>query len=117
MSDLLNRKRVLLAEDNILVALGLQACAHDVGLETLGPVRSAQAARNVLFEERPDYVLLDYRLADGAAEGLAEILRAEGIPFAWMTGCSRWEIPPGPEPILQKPWEPAALRKLFTSIS
>lgn len=111
------RKRLLLVEDEAIIALAIQAHIQDMGLETIGPVCSTRAARDVLNQERPDYVLLDYLLTDGSTESLAEMLRAQGIPFAWMTGCSRWDMPAGHEPILQKPWDPQTLRQLLASIS
>lgn len=111
------QRRVLLIEDDALVALALKACAEAEGLEVLGPVTSAAAARRLLAEERPDYALLDYRLMDGTADHLVQTFRRDGIPFALLTGCSRWELPAGREPILQKPWDPQALQRLLTTIA
>lgn len=103
-------KRVLLVEDEALIAMALDDHLREAGLDMLGPAASMRAASAILAQETPDYALLDYRLVDGAAERLAETLRARGVPFAWVTGCSRWQMPAGPEPILQKPWDPQALR-------
>jgi DNA-binding response OmpR family regulator len=84
--------RVLVAEDEALIALDLEAALRDLGCVVPPPAPSTAAALAVLRTERPDAALLDLELADGPAGPVAEALAAAGVPFAVMTGHDRRAI-------------------------
>jgi CheY-like chemotaxis protein len=73
--------RVLLAEDEHVVALELAWLLRDAGCRVLGPVRSVAEALALLGRERPDAVLLDLELLDGLAAPVAASLATMGVPF------------------------------------
>ena len=117
----LEGRRVLVAEDQVIVALDLAENLRGWGCTVLGPVASTTEGLELLRHERPDAALLDAKLADGWVTPLAEALAAAGVPFALLTGCD------GPAlddpalraaPHLPKPYTPAALRRrLLVSIA
>ena len=79
--------RVLICEDNILLALELEFILADLGHEAVGKaVRSTDcfAKAEAL---RPDVVLVDLNLADGrTGPGLVRRLLVEGIPAVIVSG-------------------------------
>lgn len=96
------RRKVLIVEDEFLVAYDLVRTLEEAGFRTLGPVGTIEDALAFLQdgpERRPDVVLLDVALGDGWSTPVAEALQLQGIPFAVTTGYGREELP---EPALQK---------------
>jgi CheY-like chemotaxis protein len=84
--------KVLVAEDEPVIALDLQAMLQDLGCLVLGPVESIQSALAVLAQERPDAVLLDVSLLDGRAAPVAVVLMDAAVPFALMTAYGEGEL-------------------------
>ncbi len=78
--------RVLVAEDEALIALDVEMVLRGFGCEVLGPTASIAATLELLGREKPDAVLLDLGLVDGLAVPVAETLTALRVPFALMTG-------------------------------
>lgn len=85
--------RVLVVEDQMLLALALTSLLEDFGCEAVGPVAQVVTALPIVMKEPLDAALLDIRLADESAEPIAAILMRRGIPFAFVTGHSRDQIP------------------------
>ncbi len=54
--------RVLIADDEHLVATGLVAALHDLGLEVIGPASDGAQAIELCREQEPDMALLDIRM-------------------------------------------------------
>ncbi|HYC06010.1 MAG TPA: response regulator [Azospirillaceae bacterium] len=96
-------KRVLIVEDEFLIALNLCDLVSRLGHEPVGPVRSVREALEMLSSRVPDSALLDCRLADGLSAAVAEALRARRVPFAWLTGYEETDLPAPGEPVLRKP--------------
>jgi DNA-binding response OmpR family regulator len=108
--------RVLIVEDEAMVALALGVAAKAQGHHVLGPVATVSGANDLIGSEIIDYALLDYRLADGVADELVGHLSEAGVPFAWLSGCYDWELPPGAEAILPKPFDGEAVRRLLATL-
>ena len=81
----LERRRVLVVEDEYVVALELEGVLRDLGCEVLGPVASVAQALALLGRERPDAATLDLNLLDGLAVLVAERLASMGVPFVLCT--------------------------------
>lgn len=62
-------RRVLIVEDEILIALDLQHELTAAGFEVVGMAASAEKAISVAERERPEAVLMDIRL-EGARDGV-----------------------------------------------
>src|SRR3954447_7374345 len=85
--------KVLVVEDEFVVATDYQVLLWRLGCEVLGPAASAAEALVLLRHERPDAALLDVRLRDGRVTPVAEALRAAGVPFVLVSACGPAELP------------------------
>jgi CheY-like chemotaxis protein len=83
----MNTARILIVEDEQLVARHLKLALEDDGYEVAGVADSAAQALAVAETERPDLVLMDIRIR-GDMDGIdtASMLRAElGLPIVFLT--------------------------------
>jgi len=85
--------RVLVVEDQMLVALEIASLLEDMGYEPVGPVGHIQTALLAVTKEPLDGALLDVDLAGESVEPIADFLRRRGIPFALVTGYARERLP------------------------
>jgi PAS domain S-box-containing protein len=79
-------RRVLLVEDNAVVAMELAATLADLGCDVLGPATTLEEGLKLAAEERADAAILDMDLRGRPATPIAEALRARGVPFVFCTG-------------------------------
>ena len=98
--------RILLAEDDAVIAEVLKDQLLDLGCAVLGPVNSVDEGVSLLGAHRPDVALLDLALADGNAAPLARALAELGVPFALLTGAGPDGRPDGLRdvPLIDKPF-------------
>ncbi len=84
----LSGRRVLIVEDDRLIAWDLAEGLREHGAEVMGPRHSAEAALRCLdCEPAPDVALLDISLDDETSpDAVAERLRAKNIPFVFYSG-------------------------------
>jgi len=83
-------RRILVVEDETLVAMALCADLAALGWEILGPAASIEEAVRILASTSPpDAAVLDVNLAGRLVYPLAEQLRAQGVPFIFCTGYER----------------------------
>jgi CheY-like chemotaxis protein len=110
-------RRVLLVEDEYLLAAGLADECAQLGVETIGPAGSVkQALELVEHGARLDAAVLDINLRGDTVFPVADALRARGVPFVFVTGYERQEIPEEYRNVVsfRKPIDPArVLRTLF----
>ena len=80
--------RVLLVEDEALLAMQTEAWLQSLGCEVVGPARDlAQALRHATEEPELSAAVLDVNLGpDESALPVVDVLRARGIPFIFATG-------------------------------
>jgi DNA-binding NtrC family response regulator len=75
-------RRVLVVEDEIMLALALEDTLLSAGGELFGSFASAAEALASLAEgTAPDVAVLDVRVTDGTSEPVAERLAALDVPF------------------------------------
>jgi CheY-like chemotaxis protein len=86
--------RILVVEDEGLLALELQLAFEDEGAEVVGPVQSlARALETVTADTAIDLAILDVDLAGENVYPVAELLAQRSVPFAFHTGhASRAEL-------------------------
>ncbi len=109
--DRLDGYRILVAEDEPLVAMLLEDCLLDAGAIILGPAATVSHALALAASERPDVAVLDLNLSGETCLAVADALAAAGVPFLVATGYGGDAPLPrhaGVE-VLQKPYEPAML--------
>ncbi|BEV00264.1 GAF domain-containing protein [Novosphingobium olei] len=78
--------KVLLAEDNMIIALDAESHLFDLGAADVLVAPTTEEALELVEQAAPDFAALDYNLGDTTSLPVAERLRERGIPFAFMTG-------------------------------
>jgi CheY-like chemotaxis protein len=84
--DVLRGRRVLIVEDEMLVAMELETLIADEGCTVIGPAPTVDRALALLEHERPDAAVLDVNLNGTTAAPVAAALTAQGVPFVLATG-------------------------------
>ena len=84
--------RILIVEDEPLIATYVEVAVSDLGAECVGPFARAEPAMTAASTEPLDGALLDIALADGDGYQIARILAARHIPFAFVTAYARSEV-------------------------
>jgi CheY-like chemotaxis protein len=111
-------RRVLLVEDEYLLADRIAREFARLGIETIGPTSTVKRALDLVKRGgHLDGAVLDIRLRDDLVFPVAEALRARGIPFVFATGYDEQTIPDQYRDVahLHKPLDPAqVLRALFS---
>ncbi|TBR13127.1 MAG: response regulator [Lysobacter sp.] len=87
--------RLLLVEDEFVLALGLTDTLGDLGAEVLGPVATVGDAM-ALIESMPeiDAAILDVNLGTEVVYPVADALIARSVPFFFSTANAHVVLPP-----------------------
>src|SRR5579885_1681255 len=104
--DSLSGKRILIVEDNFLVAEELCQIVHNARGQVKKAVASSHAAIDALTDGKFDGAVLAVQLQDGTCVEVARELRSRRIPFVVVTGYSRDWLAPELQgaPYLAKPF-------------
>ena len=90
MSDLsapaLSGLRILVVEDERLIADMIMDALQDAGCNVVGPAMSLQSGQDLANNEDFDGAFLDVNLAGKASFPIAQVLLRRAIPFAFLTG-------------------------------
>jgi DNA-binding response OmpR family regulator len=86
--------RVLVVEDEPIIALDIRRQLAHAGFEVLGPATSLANALSFITEPGCDVAVLNVNLGNETSEPIARKLRASGKPFVVLSGCSRDDLPP-----------------------
>ena len=84
------RPRVLVVEDEFIIALDLSETVKDLGYELDGPYADRTNALEALEDDLPDCAILDVFTADGEVYPLADRLSEAGVPIIFHSG----HVPP-----------------------
>ncbi|MHA6326327.1 response regulator [Roseivivax sp. CAU 1753] len=79
-------RKVLVCEDEPIVALDLQMLIEGFGYDVLGPFASVRQALDALDGQSPDAAVLDVRLRDGEVFPVANKLRDMGVGLVFHSG-------------------------------
>lgn len=82
----LSAKRVLLVEDNFMVATAMQAMLASLGLEVVATVASVAEGLAAVDRGGFDIALLDVSIIGGSSEAVARKVADLGLPVAFVTG-------------------------------
>jgi len=108
----LQGRRVLVVEDEFLIAMDIEAMLRQLGCDVVGPTGDLEDALRIARDETPDLALLDVNLGGEPVTAVAEALVARAVPIVFCTGyqadnlCSRYPA----VPTLMKPFQPDDLR-------
>ncbi len=113
------RLKVLVVEDDTLIAMELEERLGEMGYLVLGPAATVEDAQQLIAANRPDAALLDANLAGVSSVPLGVKLVSLGVPFAFCTGYDQIKNAP-PEvakaPILTKPISDAELSEALKNL-
>jgi len=114
----LQGKRVLIVEDEPLLAMDLEASLMDVGCEIRGPAGTVEKAKELVRRSDYDAALLDANLGGRPVDELAVALTQRNLPFAFVTGYGREALPQGfrEASMLAKPFTKEQLRALIQAL-
>ncbi|KAA3452311.1 response regulator [Mesorhizobium sp. SARCC-RB16n] len=90
MSD---RPRVLVVEDEWLIAVDVASVLRTAGYPVVGPVSTVAAALQLVEADKVDVALLDIQLNAESSLPVAEVLLARDTPFAFVTGFGERDVP------------------------
>jgi len=107
--------RILLVEDEILVAMMMRDILSDLGYAVVGPFSRLSEAMIAAVHDEIDAGVVDINLGGEFVYPVADVLVARGIPFVFITGYGVESIDKrfGSVPIIKKPVQRQALQKLF----
>ena len=112
-------RRVLLVEDEAVIAFAVEDMLGELGCAVVGPAFRLDEAIELARDEAIDVAILDVNLNDQRSYAVADELARRGVPFLFATGYAeagvQWD---GKEvPLLAKPYRQdqiaAALGKLL----
>jgi len=82
--------RILVVEDEVVIAMEIESVLQQMGYEVIGPVMTGQDAIDLVIEKRPDLILMDIRLK-GDIDGITaaeQIYRLYKVPVIFLTAHS-----------------------------
>src|ERR1051326_5450675 len=98
-------RRILIVEDELLVAMTLEDILRSESCVIVGPSPRVEPALKAAREEPLDAAILDVNLAGKRIDPIAEALADRKIPFVFTTGYDRSMLPAAhaARPALTKP--------------
>ncbi|WP_322890653.1 MULTISPECIES: response regulator [unclassified Yoonia] len=109
-------KRVLIVEDEVLLAMDLEEMLTDIGHTVAGQATRVGKAIKLAREIDLDFAVLDINVAGTKSFPVADILRERGIPFTFATGYGVDGLQDGYRdlPVLQKPYTQSDLERTIS---
>lgn len=115
----LEGRRILVVEDESLVAMLLETILEDMGCTPVGPISNVDEALSVLADTTDlDAALLDVNVAGQQVFPVADALKARGVPFVFSTGYGEGGLPDEwrGQTTIQKPFTEATIQDALTKI-
>ncbi|QNP45730.1 response regulator [Sphingomonas sediminicola] len=112
-------KRVLVVEDEAILAMSVEDMIHELGCVVVGPALSAADGEQLARTQALDAAVLDINMGESSSFAIATALHERAIPFGFATGYGRTGVPAefASVPVLAKPYTGEALgemlRRLF----
>jgi PAS domain S-box-containing protein len=112
---LMTGNRVLLVEDEILVAMMMKDILTELGFSVIGPFSRLAEAMVAAVHDEIDAGIIDINLGGEFVYPVADVLAARKIPFVFVTGYGVESIDGrfGYVPIVKKPVQRQALQSIF----
>ena len=108
----LTGKRILVVEDEFLIALDIESILEGVGAEVRTANRVDQALGLINSDGPFDAAVLDLKLERDTSVTVAERLQADSVPFVFLTGAAG-DVSPVPQfgnaPVIGKPFDSETL--------
>lgn len=108
-------KRILVVEDEELIAEMIETLLLDLDAIVVGPAATLEAGLELVRTHEIDLALLDVFLRSERVDPIADQLRARDIPIVFVTGSHFEAVADRSKiPMLEKPY---TLRKLVSTLS
>ncbi len=114
MSDR-STKRILIVEDEVLVAMHLEDLLTEMGHLVVGPATRVAQGMELARLAEIDFAVLDVNVAGTRSFPIADILRGREIPFVFATGYGVSGLDDGyrDQPTLSKPYHSHELARVI----
>ena len=114
----LRGKRILVIEDEPIVAMDLAATLEDLGFNVVGQVGTLKGAMDAIERTPMDGAVLDANLGGEPVDDLAAALVRLNVPFAFITGYGREGLPSAFRgvKVIPKPFGPEQLQQALGSL-
>jgi CheY-like chemotaxis protein len=109
--------RVLVVEDEMMLAMLMEDFLEEFGCTIVGPAASIDNALRLITTEKIDGAMLDLNLAGVAAYPVADELARLRIPFVFVSGYGNQELRDdyNDRPRLPKPFRRLDLQRIMTA--
>jgi len=116
--DIVVGRRILVVEDEALVAMDVRAGLEEAGASVVRIARTLPDAIAAAAGEDIDLALLDGNLGGKPVDEVASILSQRAIPFCFVSGYGREHLPRGfaDSPVLAKPFAVETLIRMVRDI-
>ena len=113
--DSLAGRRILVVEDEMLIAGQIESLLDKHGCSIIGPAPRLDAALALARAELLDAAILDVNLSGSPSDPVADVLSKRGIPFVVLTGYadSALSVEFRAAPVVSKPFEEETLMKIL----
>jgi CheY-like chemotaxis protein len=106
-----NRGRVMIIEDEAIIAMHLETLVEDLGHTIFGIASTHSEALALMQNDQPDLILADIRLADGSSgiDAVKDILEQHDLPVIFITAFPERLLSgerPEPTYLITKPFLP-----------
>jgi CheY-like chemotaxis protein len=109
--------RILIVEDEPLIAMMLEDFLEMLGKQHVGTCDSVQSALATIEQEHPDAAILDINLSGGEKSWpVADALAAKNIPFVFSSGGEEVTDAHAARPRLAKPYTMDGVEKALASL-
>jgi CheY-like chemotaxis protein len=115
---MLGGRKVLVVEDEPLVAMMVEDMLMELGCTVVGP--AMQLAEGLRLAEAADFdaAVLDINLNGARSFPIADLLKERGIPFLFATGYGGGEALEGRrDPVIQKPYQMERLAEMLGTLT
>jgi len=112
------RTRVMIIEDELIIATELEAIVQDLGHEVTGIAMTHKEATQLVHRDPPGIVLCDVQLADNSSgiEAAEEILSQYDVPLIFITAFPERLLTgnkPEPAYLITKPFQPNTVKAII----
>jgi CheY-like chemotaxis protein len=113
-------KRVLVLEDNFIIAMEAEDILRTLGVENVDIATNVAQAKLLVEEHAFDFALLDVNLGSETSFEFAQVLVERNTPFGFVSGYGESAMFPGSlrdRPRITKPFNETSMSHLLVSVS
>lgn len=114
----MSSRKVLVVEDEALLAMTLEDWLQDLGYDVIGPAMTLKTAAELAEAGGIDAAILDINIGGEWSYGIAGMLAERGVPYAFATGygAAAEEVSAPGVPVLHKPYHREELGRIVARL-